>query len=133
MAEPEETWEEYYSRIIKRRKEEASAIWTKMAEDGLTDETFLALDFLHFTKNKNDLDEMSKQLSKNYKTTIDKGNDEYWFLSGTTRPYGIKLTQESFLSWIDFMCKVSKSYACVFSVWSAEAPDLKKKWTNEDG
>lgn len=132
MTDPEESWEDYYSRIIERRKEEASALWGKMEEDGVSEETFLALDFVHFSKNKNDLNGMSDHLSKNYEVSIEQGQDDYWFLRGTTRPYGIKLSKDSFLSWIDFMCKVSQSYASVFSIWSAEAPSLKKKWTNED-
>ncbi|MCM8538703.1 MAG: hypothetical protein NE328_00355 [Lentisphaeraceae bacterium] len=132
MTEPEESWEDYYAHIIARRKEEASALWGKMEDDGVSQETFLALDFVHFSKNKDDLNAMAKQLSKNYEITIALGKDKYWFLRGTTRPYGIKLTKDSFLSWIDFMCKISQSYASVFSTWAAEAPALKKKWSNSE-
>ena len=131
MTDLEESWEDYYSRIISLRKEEAKALWGKMEEDGVMAETFLGLDFILFSKRKKDLEDLSIHLEKNYRIKIEAGKDAYWFLQGTTKPYGIKLTKDSFLSWIAFMCQLTQSHGCVFSVWSAEAPDLKKTWTNE--
>lgn len=131
MTEEKESWEDYYSRIIKLRKDEAAALWGKMEEDGVDSDTFLGLDFIHFSQNKKDLEDLAVHLTKNYQVTIDKGDENYWFLKGTTKPYGIKLSKDSFLSWIDFMCQLTQSHACVFSIWSAEAPSLKKMWTNE--
>lgn len=131
MTKPEDNWDDYYSPIIQLRREEAFALWGKMEEDGVTSETFLGLDFVLFSKNKKDLEDLSVHLVKNYQIKIEQGKNDYWFLKGTTKPYGIKLSRESFLKWIDFMCQLSQSHACVFSIWSAEAPSLKKEWTNE--
>ena len=54
MTEEKESWEDYYSRIIKLRKDEAAALWGKMEEDGVDSDTFLGLDFIHFSQNKKD-------------------------------------------------------------------------------
>ena len=131
MTDPQKRWDEYYSRIKDRRLEEAKSIWFKMEAEGVKEDTVLALDFFHFSQSKNDLTELRDQLSENYEVSIEEGNEDYYYLKGTTRPYGIELSKESFEDWIDFMCDVSQSYACVFSTWTIEASSLEMTWTNE--
>jgi hypothetical protein len=76
---------------------------------GVAGETILALDFVHFGNNLTDVNKLSEQLSESYEMTISQRNNEnYWFINGTTRPYGITPSKENHLSWVVFMCDVAR-------------------------
>jgi len=125
-------WDEYYKNKKIQRMQEASTLWQQMSSSGVSDETVLAIDFLHFATNKEYVDELAKQLSENYEMEVVPGNEKgYWFAKGTTRPYGITLTKEQHSDWVEFMFDVAPSHACVFSTWSIEAPSLGLSFNSE--
>jgi len=118
-------WTHYYSRKKTQRLAEAVGLWAQLSAAGVNDETILGLDFAHFGPNKSDVEDLARQLSENYElhVTADEGQKQ-WIARGTTRPYGITLTREQHLGWVEFMADVAQSYACIFSTWSLEAPSL---------
>lgn len=116
----------YYEEKKAQRRSEAIRLINEMVEAGITDSTILALDFTHFGNNQEGLEGLQSQLSENYEISIEKADDEYWLLKGTTRPYGITLSADDHLTWVEFMADVAQSYGFVFSTWSLEAPDLKR-------
>jgi len=127
---PQETWDRYYADISSRRNAEASALWSAMSADGVTSETVLALDFVHFSQDEDSASELMQQLSENYDSILSK-SDDYWLVSSTTRPHGIDLDSNLHSGWVEFMCDVGQSHGCVFSTWTLESPELKKKWSSE--
>ena len=130
--DPEATWRDYYQRKKAQRLEEAAILWRQIADAGVSEDTVLAVDFLHFGQAKENAAALAKQLSENYTAEVipaDEGG--YWCVKGTTRPYGITLTEEQHTGWVEFMADVAQSYACVFSSWSLEAPSLGVKFESE--
>ena len=128
----QKTWNEYYDKKKRQRIEEASKLWEQMSNCGVTNETVLAIDFLHFGTNKENVNDLAIQLSENYEIEIVPGEEKgYWYAKGTTRPYGINLTKEQCSGWVEFMSDVAQSYACVFSTWSIEAPSLGVSFDSE--
>ena len=131
-TDPQQTWTEYYERIRKRRLAEAPELWAQMTAAGVSADTTLALDFLHFSSDRNNADALRAQLSENYEVSVTKAPDpDYWHISGTTRPYGITLSEQDHLDWVEFMCDVAHSHGCVFSTWALEDPRTKQSWSNE--
>ncbi len=131
--DPQKTWNEYYEKKKLQRMEETSKLWEQMTNSGVTDETLLALDFLNFGTNQDNVNDLAKQLSENYEMKVVPGEEEgYWYAKGTTRPYGITLTKDQYDGWVEFMADVAQSYACVFSTWSIEAPSLGVSFNSED-
>lgn len=118
--------ESYYENKKAQRRSEAVQLISQMVEAGITDSTILALDFTHFGNNQEGLKGLQSQLSENYEISVEKADGEYWYLKGTTRPYGITLSAEDHLAWVEFMADVAQSYGFVFSTWSLEAPELKR-------
>jgi len=130
--DPQKTWSEYYQRIKNRRAEEAEILWGELISAGATEETVLALDFLHFSNSRENADSLAEQLSENYSVEVKQAPEkDYWQIIGTTRPNGISLSKEQHSNWVDFMTDVSQSHACVFSTWSLEAPSLNKHFHSE--
>lgn len=130
--DPEKQWREYYERKKAQRHEEAIALSEQMASAGLTDDAVLALDFLHFGQSEESVAALAKQLSESYEVeVIPSEEDGYWYVKGTTRPYGITLTAEQHSGWVEFMADVAQSHACVFSTWSLESPSLGMKFESE--
>lgn len=127
----QEVWEEYYRRKKSQRLEEASQLCSQMQNAGVNDETVLALDFVHFAKSHENAKLLAEQLSENYTIEIVAGEDDVWYINGTSRPYGLTFSSEQHLGWAEFMADVSQSHACVFSAWSLEAPSLKLKFNSE--
>lgn len=124
-ADAQEIWTDYFQRKKAQRMEEAAKLWQQAALAGVTSETELTLDFQHFGPSRNDIESLAKQLSENYEMqVIGEQANYYWNAKGTTRPYVVTLTEEQHMSWVEFMCDVAHSYACVFSTWSLEAPSL---------
>lgn len=118
-------WDDYYDRIRNRRLAAADLLWEEVEEAGANEDTVFALDFAHFGNNRDDVDELARQLSENYTTEVTEQNEQnYWGLKGTTRPEGIFLTKHQHTAWVEFMAEVARSYGCVFSEWSLEAPAL---------
>jgi len=133
MSEPQKTWEEYYSKIKNRKIDEALMLWEKISDAGANDETIFAMDFSHFCDRSERLKELAEQLNENYEVEFSAIDDKgYQSLNCTTRPYGVELTKEDFINWVEFMCDVSQSYSCVFSSFTLESPELGLKWSNED-
>jgi len=131
--EAQQYWNEYYECIKNRRVEEAKALWNTMSKDGLAESDILALDFIHFSKEELNINELSQQLEENYAVSVEYDKEqEYYCLKGTTRPSGIELDIAALISWVEFMCDVAQSYACVFSTWSIENSRLKNKWSNQN-
>ncbi|WPD22953.1 MAG: hypothetical protein SD837_00020 [Candidatus Electrothrix scaldis] len=131
--DPQQTWEDYYRRKRSERLAEAEILWDQMESAGVNEVTVLALDFVHFGRNENDARDLSVQLSEHYSVAVEPADQEgYFFVRGTTRPEGITLTKEQHTGWVEFMCDVAQSYACVFSTWSLEAPKLSKTFPSED-
>ena len=127
----QQTWDDYYARIKARRMGEAEIMWRQLSQQGVTPETVLALDFVHFSKLKEDAEALADQLSENYNMQLVAGDDGYWRVEGTTRPEGVDLTHDAHAGWVAFMADVAHSHGCVFSVWSLEAPALGVKCSNE--
>lgn len=128
----EKTWREYYERKKLQRLEEAEVLWKQMSDAGLTGDTVLALDFMHFGQSEEDAAALAKQLSENYEIeVIPAQEDGYWYVKGTTRPHGITLTEEQHVGWVEFMANVAQSHRCVFSTWLLESPSLSMKFESE--
>ena len=128
----ERQWREYYERKKAQRLEEAAALSQQMADAGLTDDSVLALDFLHFGQGEEDAAALANQLSENYEVeVVPSQEDGYWYVKGTTRPYGVTLTEEQHSNWVEFMADVAQSHACVFSTWTLESPSLGVKFESE--
>lgn len=131
--DPQATWDEYYAEIRNRRSEEAGRLWARMTAEGVSDETVLALDFLHFTSDPKNAEDLGDQLRENYEITISPfDRPDYWKIEGTTRPYGITLNKEEHTGWVEFMCDVAESHGCVFSTWSLSDPKRGQSWSNDD-
>ncbi|KFD30072.1 hypothetical protein [Sphingobium yanoikuyae] len=123
--DPQNIWDDYYDRIKRRRIAEATFLWSEVDAAGANEETIFALDFVHFGNNRDDVDNLAQQLSENYTMEIAAHSEQnYWCAKGTTRPEGICLTKNDHTAWVDFMVDVARSYACVFSEWTLEAPAL---------
>jgi hypothetical protein len=126
--DPQEIWNEYYRRKKIQRMDEADQIWVKMQSEGINDATTLALDFVHFGSSKSDISDLATQLAENYEMQVISADKEgYWLAKGTTRPYGVTLSKDQLLGWVEFMSDVAQSYACMFSTWALEAPSLGVK------
>ena len=133
QKDPQETWDEYYASIRDRRIGEAENIWTKMTAAGVNDETVLALDFLHFTSDSTNAEELADQLRENYEIKIAASSSpNYWNIEGTTRPHGISLTKQDHVGWVELMCDVAQSHGCVFSTWNLEDPQGGQSWSNDN-
>lgn len=130
---PQKTWDEYYQNKKAQRLEEASAMWQQIENAGVTEETVIAIDFVHFGNIKEDVEALAEQLSENYKVEVSQDkNEKYWLVNGTTRPTGVNLSKEQHLGWVEFMADVAQSYACVFSTWVLEAPAININVRSED-
>jgi hypothetical protein len=122
---PQKTWDDYYDRIKRRRLAAAAALWGEIEASGASEVTIFALDFAHFGNNRDDVDNLARQLSENYAMEVSaRSEPNYWDVRGTTRPEGICLTEDQHTAWVEFMVDVARSYACVFSEWKLEAPAL---------
>lgn len=121
----ERTWGDYYDRIKRRRLAAAALLWSEIEAAGANDETIFALDFAHFGNNRDDVDDLARQLSENYAMEVSARSEQnYWDVRGTTRPEGICLTKDQHTAWVEFMVDVARSYSCVFHEWTLEAPAL---------
>lgn len=130
--DPQQVWEGYYGRKKSQRLQEATELWRQMESAGVVSDTVLALDFVHFGQSQNDAEALANQLSENYEMeVVESEKDGYWLVKGTTRPYGIEMTEEQHLGWVEFMTDVANSYACVFSTWAIEAPALRANFHSE--
>jgi hypothetical protein len=130
--DPQEIWEDYYRLKKVQRMDEANQIWEKMKSQGIDKTTVLALDFVHIGSSKPDINDLATQLEENYEMRVTPAEtDGYWLAKGTTRPYGVTLTQDQLFGWVEFMSDVAQSYACVFSAWTIEAPSLGVKIESE--
>ena len=130
--ESREVWGNYYAQKTSERLSEASDLWLRMRSGGVTDETVLALDFVHFGSSRADAEALAAQLSENYNMQVlPDGQQGYWIAKGTTRPEGITLDEAQHVAWVEFMCGVAQSYACVFSTWSLEASSLGASFESE--
>ena len=119
-------WSNYYAQKLAERLDEARDLWVRMRSGGVTDETVLALDFVHFGSSRADVEALAARLSDNYSVQVLADRQPgYWIAKGTTRPGGITLDEAQHLAWVEFMASVSQSCACVFSTWSLEAPSLR--------
>lgn len=132
IEDPREVWADYYQRKKSQRMQEAAALSAEMSAAGVTSDTVMALDFVHFGSVKEAVEALAAQLSESYAMqVVADANEGYWLASGTTRPHGITLTEEQHLGWVDFMCDVAQSHACVFSRWSLDAVSLGRKFESE--
>ena len=123
--DPQKTWDDYYDRIKRRRLAAAALLWGEIEAAGANEETIFALDFAHFGNNSDDVDNLARQLSEHYATEVSASSEaNYWDVRGTTRPGGICLTKDQHTAWVEFMVDVARSYACIFSEWTLEAPSL---------
>ena len=130
--DPQATWSEYYRRIKERRQEEAELLWAQMAAAGVSEETVMALDFVHFSSSRENADFLAAQLDETYNVEVARADQEdYWYIKGTTRPEGVCLGKEQHASWVEFMADVAQSHACVFAQWTLEAPKLGRKFESE--
>ncbi|HEX6995741.1 MAG TPA: hypothetical protein VF339_16540 [Gammaproteobacteria bacterium] len=126
-----QVWEDYYARISARRAAEAEALWEKMSTSGVSEDTVLALDFVHFASSSDNARALARQLAESYSVEIVPADEEgYLLIKGTTRPEGVCLSKEQHAGWVEFMTEVAKSHACVFSGWTLEAPSLGKRFSS---
>ena len=132
VQDSQSTWDEYHARKKEQRLREAAILDHSMRSAGVTDETPLGLDFIHFGSSRQDVEALAKQLTENYTVDIVEDADQCaWLAKGTTRPYAINLSGEQHIAWVGFMADVARSYACVFSTWSIAAPSLAKSFSSE--
>ena len=132
LQDPQKTWDEYHARKKAERLREAAILDMSMRGAGVTEETALALDFVHFGSSRPNVEALARQLSENYAIEVVQADDQdAWVARGTTRPYGINLNQEQHIAWVGFMADVASSHACVFSTWKVEAPSLKQTFSSE--
>jgi len=116
-----------------KRKAEAVELWRQMESSGVVDDAVLALDFVHFGTSEDNAKALSSQLPEHYNTTlVPADSEDIYLVKGTARPEGITLSEEQHIAWVEFMSDVAQSYACVFSVWSLEAPKPKMSFSSED-
>jgi len=129
----QQVWTDYYARQRRRRIAEAQILHSQMVADGVTDDTILALDFMHFGNVEDDVRRLANQLSENYVMTVTRGrNAGYWNAEGTSRPNGIDgMNAQRCADWVAFMCDVASSYGCVFSTWTLTDPVRQLLWRNE--
>ena len=129
----QQIWPDYYARIRRRRIAEAEFINSQLAADGVTADSVLALDFTHFGTAENDVRRLSDQLSENYTVEVRLSDDgETWIAEATSRPYGIDgMIGSQLQQWVDFMCDVARSYACVFSSWKLVDTKRKIEWATD--
>ena len=133
MADPQQIWSDYYARKRGERVSEAEALWNEMREAGVGDNTVLALDFICFGNSRADVEGLAAQLSQNYHVQVAPAKEAgYFTVAGTTRPDGVTLGREQHKAWVEFMSDVAHSYACVFSEWSLEAPELCKTFRSAE-
>ena len=126
-------WDSYLRRKRLELLSEATLLWSALVGAGVTEETVLALDFVHFCAKEAEAKSLAEQLSENYRAEASEpGSDGYCLVKGTTRPYGITLTAVTRANWVEFMCDVSRSHGGVFSTWSIEAPKLGVKLSSEN-
>ena len=130
--DPQLVWSEYYQRIRDRRTREADALWSQMQQAGVSDDTVLAVDFVHFGDVREKVDALARQLSENYTVEVVAADRGYWHVKGTTRPEGVCLSQADHAEWVLFMADVAASHACMFSTWSLEAPALRRTFNSEE-
>ncbi len=125
LDDPQKTWDDYHDRIKRRRLAAAALLWDEIEAAGADEETIFALDFAHFGNHREDVDDLARQLSENYTTEVSvRSEQNYWDVRSTTRPEGICFTKSEHTAWVEFMVDVARSYACVFSEWTLEAPAL---------
>lgn len=131
--DPQQIWTDYYARIRQRRIAQAKALHEQMSADGVTDETLLTIDFLHFGNDEADVEDLAEQLSENYTmTVIERPEKDYWNAEGTIYPCAVDgISPERGIAWVEFMCDVAESYACVFSTWKFTDAERQISWTSE--
>ncbi|MDI9246440.1 hypothetical protein [Marinobacter sp. CHS3-4] len=130
--DPQKVWEDFFGRKKSQCLQEAADLWRQMKAAGVVADTVLALDFVHFGQCQHDVEALANQLSENYEMeVVESERDGYWLVRGTTRPYGIEMTEEQHRGWVEFMADVAESYACVFSTWTIEAPALGTNFHSE--
>jgi hypothetical protein len=123
--DPQEIWSSYYKCKKAERIAQAAQLWSQMQGGGVTPETNLELDFVHFGTLRANAEDLAKQLSENYKMEVVRNEvGDAWLVKGTTRPHAMGLGREQHMAWVEFMADVAESYGCVFSTWSLEAPSL---------
>jgi len=129
----QQIWTDYYARIRGRRIAEAEFISSQLAADGVTADSVLALDFMHFGTVENDVRQLSDQLSENYTVNVHLSDDgKTWIADSTTRPYGVDgMIGTQLLQWVEFMCDVANSYACVFSTWKLVDTKRNIEWATD--
>ena len=129
----QQIWPDYYARIRRRRIVEADLISSQMEADGVSADSILALDFKHFGTVENDVRRLSDQLSENYTAEVRLSDDgETWIAEATSRPYGIDgMIGSQLQQWVEFMCDVARSYACVFSSWKLVDTKRKIEWATD--
>lgn len=134
VDEAEKIWTDYYARIRRRRIAEADFLNSQMLTDGVTNDSILAIDFKHFGPVESDVRRLAEQLSENYSMTVSLSDDgKTWIANGTTRPYGVDgMLGEQLQGWVEFMCDVASSYACVFSTWKTTDTRRELEWSNDD-
>lgn len=130
-SEAQRTWSEYEQRKRAERLAEADQVWRALAAGGVDAETVLAIDFVHFGPSQAHVEGLAGQLAENCTVTTESGPGGYWLLKGTTRPYGVTLSAEDHLAWVDFMCGIASDHGCVFSTWSLSAPSLSLTVSSE--
>ncbi len=130
----QQIWTDYYARIRRRRIAEAEFISSQLMADGVTADSILALDFKHFGTVENDVRRLSDQLSENYTVNVHLSDDgKTWIADGTTRPYGVDgMIGSQLLQWVEFMCDVANSHACVFSTWKLVDTKRKIEWATDN-
>ncbi len=127
----QEVWNEYHERIKNRRLAQVNVLNEQLKNADVTNDTQLILDFEFFTPKESGAEAIKKQLSENYEISIQQ-DDDYWIISGTTRPYAITLSPEQHIGWVEFMHDVALSYGCIFSVWTITEPKSKQSWSNKN-
>lgn len=129
--EAQRTWTEYARRKRAERLSEAGQVWSAARAGGIDDATLLAIDFVHFGPSQANVEHLREALEGNCRVSIEAASDGYWLLRGTTRPYGVTLSADDHLAWVDYMCEVASLHGCVFSTWSLEAPSLNVTVSSE--
>jgi hypothetical protein len=120
-AANEQVWRDYAERKLNERLAESEHVWARLATAGANEETVLAVDFVAFGPTSAHAEALRDRLAGHYAITLEPGPDGYVLVKGTTRPYGITLTEPLHRDWVRFMCEASPSLGVVANSEDVEA------------
>jgi hypothetical protein len=107
------------------RLREADHVWATFAGAGFKDGMVALLDFVLYGRDEQAATALREQVQATYRVTVTPLEGTGWMVTGTTRPFGSRLTAASHKDWVRFMCELGRPHGYVFSAWIVESPELE--------